>query len=127
MSPTLMKAVIFITLALVFYTIGVWSEHQAGVLKPAHLVFFWLGFMMDAAGTHRMFDMSGQIQGMLGSAHGITGMIAILLMLVHAVWATKVLLKKEDEALKSFHQFSLTVWVIWLIPFVLGMIMGMRG
>lgn len=37
-----MKAVIAITLALFFYTIGVWSEHRAKLLKPLHLAFFWL-------------------------------------------------------------------------------------
>lgn len=50
MSPLLIKAVIAITLALILYTIGVWSEHR----------------------------------------------------------------------------FSIMVWVIWLVPFVIGMIMGMR-
>lgn len=41
----LMKAVIAITLALILYTIGVWSEHFARRLKPVHLVFFWPGFV----------------------------------------------------------------------------------
>lgn len=30
----LIYAIIFITLALVFYTIGVWSEKLQGTLKP---------------------------------------------------------------------------------------------
>ena len=38
---------IIITLALVFYTIGVWSERFAGRLKPWHLVFFWLDVVKD--------------------------------------------------------------------------------
>ena len=58
MSPLLIKAVIAITLALILYTIGVWSEHRAKVLKPVHLVFFWLGLCMDTAGTIR-FQLSG--------------------------------------------------------------------
>ena len=58
MQPLLMKAVIAITLALVFYTIGVWSEHRAKVLKPLHLVFFWFGLCMDTAGTMMMVTVS---------------------------------------------------------------------
>ena len=50
--------------------------------------------------------------------HSITGVIAIILMFVHAIWATIVLIKKDDVMIKNFHKFSLTVWVIWLIPFV---------
>lgn len=60
MSPLLMKAVIAITLALIFYTIGVWSEHKAKVLKPVHLAFFWLGLCMDnMAHTVRAWNDDG--------------------------------------------------------------------
>lgn len=121
-----MKAVIAITAALIFYSIGVWSEHRAKWLKPIHLVFFWLGLIMDAAGTHMMSLISGSETSMIMSVHGITGMIAILLMLIHAVWATAVLVSGNEKARQSFHRFSLSVWVIWLIPFLIGMIMGMQ-
>ena len=53
-------------------------------------------------------------------------MIAIILMMIHAVWATVVLVRKDDKAIYTFHRFSILVWVIWLIPFVLGMMMGMK-
>jgi uncharacterized repeat protein (TIGR03987 family) len=60
------------------------------------------------------------------SAHGITGAVAIVLMVVHAVWATAVLARKDEKAMRSFHKFSILVWAIWLVPFVLGMMMGMK-
>ena len=126
MTPLLMKAVIAITLALVFYTIGVWSEHRARVLKPVHLVFFWLGLCMDTAGTMMMSKMAEGVSGGLSDAHGVTGLIAIILMMVHAVWATVVLWRKDEKAMHTFHRFSVAVWLIWLVPFVLGMMMGMR-
>lgn len=126
MTPLLMKAVIAITLALVFYTIGVWSEHRARVLKPVHLAFFWLGLCMDTAGTMMMSRMAEGVSGGLSGAHGVTGLIAIILMMVHAVWATVVLWRKDEKAMHTFHRFSVAVWLIWLVPFVLGMMMGMR-
>lgn len=122
-----MKAVISITAALVFYTIGVWSEHRARRLKPVHLFFFWLGFVTDVSGTRMMSLIDSGETSMLMSVHGITGMSAIILMLVHAVWATVVLLSGNEKAQQSFHRFSLFVWIIWLIPFLIGMIMGMTG
>ena len=122
-----MKAVIAITLALIFYTIGVWSEHRARVLRPAHLVFFWLGLCMDTTGTWLMSKIAeGDSSGGLSGVHGITGMIAIVLMLIHAIWATVVLVRKDEKAMHTFHRFSVMVWVIWLIPFVIGMVMGMQ-
>ncbi|MCI8563648.1 MAG: TIGR03987 family protein [Lachnospiraceae bacterium] len=120
-------AIISITLALVFYTIGVWSEHRSKHLKKIHLIFFWLGLCMDTTGTILMGRIAKQpmLSGKL-SAHGVTGAFAIILMIVHAIWATVVLVKDNQDAAKNFHRFSIAVWVIWLVPYVLGMIMGMR-
>ena len=121
-----MKAVIAITLALIFYTIGVWSEHRARILRPAHLVFFWLGLCADTTGTMMMSKLTDGTGGGLMGVHGITGLIAIVLMMVHAVWATVVLVRKDEKSMQTFHRFSIAVWIIWLVPFVLGMMMGMR-
>lgn len=111
-----------ITLALVCYSIGVWSERLAGKLVPWHLAFFWLGLAFDTWGTGMMFEMAG---GMVFDVHGVTGLIAILLMLVHAVWATLVLLRKDQKWIYSFHRFSVVVWAIWLIPYFSPMFFAM--
>jgi uncharacterized repeat protein (TIGR03987 family) len=115
-------ATIIITAALIFYTIGVWSERIAGRLKPWHLLFFYLGLICDTWGTGLMFDYAG---GMQFDLHGVTGVIAILLMFIHAVWATIVLLKKDEKWIKNFHKFSIVVWLIWLIPYFSPMFFAM--
>jgi uncharacterized repeat protein (TIGR03987 family) len=61
------------------------------------------------------------------SLHGLTGILAFGLMAANAVWATIVLTRKEEKAIVNFHKFSIVVWLIWLIPFFSGMIMGMRN
>ncbi len=111
MTPSSM---IIITSALVFYSIGVWCERFAGRLKAWHLVAFWLGLVCDTWGTGMMFDMAG---GMTFDVHGLTGVLAIILMLIHAVWASVVLLRKDEYWIRSFHKFSVVVWVIWLVPY----------
>ena len=108
------SATIIITAALVFYTIGVWSERIQGRLKPWHLAFFVLGLICDTWGTSKMFEFVG---GMMFDVHGISGFLAILLMLIHAVWALVVLIRKDEKAIMNFHKFSLVVWFIWLIPY----------
>ena len=113
---------IIITLALVFYSIGVWSERIAGRLKAWHLVFFVLGLICDTWGTGLMFEFVG---GMMFDIHGISGLVAILLMLVHAVWAYVVLAKKDENAIMNFHKFSVFVWIIWLIPYFSPMLFNM--
>jgi uncharacterized repeat protein (TIGR03987 family) len=121
MDPT---ASIIITLALVFYSIGVWSERITGRLKPWHLVFFVLGLICDTWGTGLMLDYA---QGLTFDLHGVSGVIAILLMFVHAIWAFFVLLRKDERMILNFHKFSVVVWLIWLIPYFSPMIFGMAG
>jgi len=122
MTKLLLEAIIFITLALIFYTIGVWGEKINNKLKPWHLVLFYLGLIFDTLGTSSMTKIAG---GMEFSLHGITGVLAILLMFFHAIWATIVLTKKDEKKMQSFHKFSIIVWTIWLVPYFLGMFLGM--
>ncbi|WP_315108428.1 HsmA family protein [Clostridium intestinale] len=119
----LLYAIISITSALIFYTIGVWSEKIQGELKKWHLVVFWIGLCFDTLGTTLMSKLAGD--GFQLNFHGITGLIAIVLMLFHALWATFVLVKNDVKAKVNFHKFSIIVWIIWLIPFISGMIVGM--
>ena len=125
MSPTLIKAIIFITLALVLYTIGVWTERIGKTLKPFHLIFFCGGLLCDSMGTFLMSKLTSSSESAVLSLHGITGAIAIVLMMVHAIWATIVLLRKNENSLHTFHKFSIFVWIVWLIPYIIGMMMGM--
>lgn len=118
MTPILSTAIISMILALTLYTVGVWSERFAGRLKLWHLICFWAGFAFDTTGTTLMGIMAG---GMKIDFHGVTGALAIVFMLGHAIWATVVLLLKQEQVIVNFHKFSLVVWILWLIPFVSGL------
>ena len=118
------SATVIMAAALIFYSIGVWGERISGRLKWWHLVFFLLGLICDTVGTGMMFEMVG---GMTYDVHGITGVIAIVLMFIHAVWALIVLLRKDEEQIKNFHKFSLFVWLVWLIPYFSPMFFAMVG
>jgi len=61
-----------------------------------------------------MIKMAG---GLMYDVHGLSGVLAILLMFVHAVWATVVLAQKDEKMIRSFHKFSVLVWFIWLVPY----------
>jgi len=123
MTSELLISTVLISLALIFYSVGVWTERFAGRLKVWHLVFFWGGLAFDTTGTGIMFEIAG---GMGSDIHSITGLTAILLMLVHAVWATAVLVLKNEKAITNFHHFSIFVWMIWLIPYFTGFFASVR-
>lgn len=117
-------AFVLITLALVFYSLGIWSERFARYLKPWHLIAFWIGFLFDTSGTYTMSLISKKPFNFT-DPHSLTGQIAIWLMLTHAIWATIVIIKGSEKAKVGFHKYSLIVWLIWLIPYLSGMFLGM--
>lgn len=86
---------------------------------------FWTGFFFDVTGTWAMGNISDSPFNIL-DLHALTGQIALWLMLIHAVWATIVVRKGLENSRKQFHKYSLIVWLIWLVPYFGGMIMGMK-
>ncbi len=124
-------AVGFISLAFVLYTVGVWSEKLQGELRAWHVIMFWAGLVSDFMGTLSMEaivrqNATGYRQESLHwlslhmDFHTITGIVAVTLMILHAVWAQTVITKKKTVLIKKFHRYSLFVWILWLIPFVTG-------
>lgn len=108
-------ATALITLALVAYSVGVWSERFAGRLRPWHLGAFVVGLVFDTLGTGRMLAYAG---GLTADLHGVTGLIAILLMAARAAWAAVVLWRRDEAWIRRFHRLSVAVWVVWLVPYL---------
>lgn len=124
-TPTVIVSSTLITLALVFYTVGVWAERLAHYLKPWHVVAFWTGLLFDVGGTLAMHALAtGPFD--LRQPHTLTGQIALWLMLAHAAWATRVARRGSEADRAGFHRYSLVVWVVWLVPYFGGMALGMH-
>lgn len=124
MHFTVALSATLITLALLFYSIGVWAERIARYLKVWHVRMFWLGFVCDVLGTlamHRIAEGPFDIT----APHTFTGQLALWLMLAHALWATRVVRAGDSPLRGSFHRYSVLVWLFWLIPYLGGMWMGM--
>lgn len=117
----LIIAIIAMMLALICYSIGVWGEKIVGKLTRFNLMFFWIGLVFDTIGTTIMSIISESFKF---DIHGVTGLLAIVLMLFHAIWATIVLVRNKEKLMIKFHKFSLFVWIIWLISFITGMVLN---
>jgi uncharacterized repeat protein (TIGR03987 family) len=124
MSTLLILSTTLITLALVFYSTGIWAERFSKYLKGWHVAAFWTGFVFDVSGTLAMTRLADGPFNLL-EFHSLTGQVAIWLMLIHAIWATYAVKKGTENTRKQFHKYSLLVWLIWLIPYFGGMIAGM--
>ena len=88
-------------------------------------MFFVLGLYADAIGTGLMEHIA-QLTHLHDTAHTVTGIIAICLMLIHAIWAIWTYFKGSLKAKQAISiRFSIVVWFIWLIPYCIGIYMGM--
>lgn len=81
-----MLAIIFMTLALTFYSVGVFAKKIQSTLKIWHTIVFLFGFIYDTTSTTIMSRLSNH--GFSMNLHSVTRLIALLLMLFHALWAT---------------------------------------
>lgn len=124
MSLLLILAIVAMLLAATLYTVAVFGERAAEVLKPLHLGLFWLGLVSDTTGTTLMGEIAG---GFKFDLHGFLGAAAIVLMLVHSVWATLAIWKRNERVLHNFHRFSVHVWALWMAALVSGVAMVALG
>ena len=124
MTKELLVSIVFINLAFLFYTIGVWSEFKRKQLVSWHVVLFWLGVISDSIGTKLMIDYVGYIKF---NIHTSTGFLGLALMVAHAIWASKVVVQNDSQKAKGFHKFSVFVWSVWFVSYVSGVFMGMNS
>ena len=92
-------AVLAMIMAVILYTTGVFSERKAGILKQNHIIIFWSGLFFDTLGTTAMGKISN---GISFDFHGITGVLALMLMLLHVIWVTTVFTNGKDKQKKIF-------------------------
>ena len=110
----LLAAIVIISMALIFYSVGVWSERIQGRLKGWHVTAFGLGLVCDFTGQDNRL-------------HAVLGSIAVFLMAIHALWAFWTFRKGSARAKRNFSRFSVIVWWVWLIPYFIGVYLGMTA
>ena len=113
----LLAAIVIISMALIFYSVGVWSERIQGRLKGWHVTAFGLGLVCDFVGTAFMAELV-RLTGQDNRLHAVLGSIAVFLMTFR---------KGSARAKRNFSRFSVIVWWVWLIPYFIGVYLGMTA
>jgi len=122
-SGTLGWAIVCMMTALVSYTVAIWSERLGGRLRTWHAAVLWVGLATDLTGTGLMIRLAG---GFHLSLHTTSGFVGLLLIALQTVWATRVVLAADELAHRRFHRYAVFVWLLWLVPFVSGVLLA-RG
>ena len=120
----LLQAVIWMMLALLFYTWAVFSGRRQG-LHRRHLVIFGIGLACDFLGTHQM-NLYAAAFGKAPEWHNLSGTASLAGMGFHFLLALAASLTHRAEAVnRVFHRVSLTIYSCWLVAFFSGAISGM--
>ncbi len=122
MNPQTIFGIVFMLLALLSYSISIWGARKNKGPKLLHVVLAWLGLAFDTTGTLFMAAVAG---GLSWSLHGITGYIAIFMMVVNAIWATIAYAKKQESITKSYLVASVIIYFVWLVSLFTGMGLAM--
>lgn len=122
MSPLLTFSVIVTVLALILYTVAFWGVWGSKQIRKNHLTLYWLGLIADIAGSTGMTILAG---GFTLNLHAITGLLAVILMVINVIWATRVYRSQSSDLFISYRKASLVIWIIWIISFITGMMLSM--
>ena len=110
-------SVVCIVAALILYTFAVWSERILRVLRPWMVLLFASGFLCDLVGTSLMFLRAAEKFSL--TLHAVSGYAALVIMLLHLVWAV-LALTKHGKSEVYFTRFSRFAWLFWLAVFMTG-------
>ena len=115
----LLQAVIYMNLALLFYTWAVFSARRRG-LHRKHLLIFGVGLVCDYLGTHLML-LYGHSKGVVPVWHIVVGFASLAGMAFHFMLAfIAAMVRRAETVNRLFHRVSLTIYTSWLIAFCSG-------
>jgi hypothetical protein len=123
LNPTLVRAVVVVTFALICYSIAVLTEQRRGALSRFVLTFLTLGVALDISSTALMIIGSGKIPI---TVHGFIGYSALTVMLIDAVLLWRQWRRggtgRVPHGLNLYTRFAYGWWVL---AYIAGAIIAM--
>ncbi len=110
--------IILINLAFLLYSVAIWTEQLRGGLSRRIISVFIFGFICDVLGTFGMIAQARSHHAPI-SIHGLSGEIALVIMLIHLLWALKSI-RSGGQSAERFNCCSPYAWCVWMIAFLSG-------
>ena len=123
MPTQIIYATILFTVALVLYSVAIWSERRSPQLKRWQILVFFVGVVADIWGVWLSYLFVGQL---VFTPHAILGFTALGLMLLHFIWLLFAFKSKDQQKMVSFRRFGVAVWCVWLISYLSGFVSGIQ-
>jgi uncharacterized repeat protein (TIGR03987 family) len=125
LNSILVKAVIVVTFALIFYSIGVITEQRKHRITRRVLFFLTLGIIFDISSTILMIIGSRKIPI---TVHGVIGYSALILMLIETilVWCFRRK-NAESDVTKGLNLYTRLAYGWWVIAYIAGAVIAMTA
>ena len=121
MNPTIIKAVIVVTCALISYSIAVITEQSKSSITKFVLTFLTLGVALDIASTVLMIMGSSGI-----TYHGFIGWSALTVMLIDAILIWRYWLKNKSATIsRELNLYTRYAYGWWVVAYIAGAIIAM--
>ena len=119
MNTIIIVGVVIVILALLFYSLGIFTEQRQKRISKRVLIFLSLGLLFDISATACM------IIGSTNSAftfHGLIGYSGLLAMSIETGLAFRFYSKygEKKEVGKRLHWYSRISYLLWVIVFITG-------
>ena len=110
---------LIVLFALVFYSIGIFTEQKHKRVIPRVLTFLTLGIIFDITAT--AFMIAGSSKGLL-TLHGIIGYSSLLGMLIENILIWRIRLKNGPGVVvpDGIHSYSRYAYIWWVTAFITG-------
>ncbi len=123
MNSTLISAIIIVTFALVFYSIGVITEQRRHGITKVVLGFLTAGIILDISSTTLMIIGSGNMPITL---HGFIGYSALAVMLTDTILIWRSWHKNGyGRVANSLNLYTRLAYGWWVVAYIAGAIIAM--
>jgi uncharacterized repeat protein (TIGR03987 family) len=123
MNSILIKAVCVVTIALIFYSIGVITEQRKGRISKNVLLFLTSGVLLDIASTTLMIIGSRKIPL---TVHGIIGYSALAVMLIDTILIWRFWRKSGNSQVPGrLNLYTRFAYIWWVMAYIAGAIIAM--
>lgn len=119
MNKLVMVGSSIVFFALLFYSIGIFTEQKYKRVVSRVLLFLTLGIIFDIIAT--AFMIAGSSKGLF-TLHGIIGYSSLLGMLIENILIWRLRIQKGIDTVvpDTIHKYSRYAYFWWVIAFITG-------
>ena len=123
MNSILIKAVVVVTFALIFYSIAVTTEQRRGTISKRVLIFLTAGIIFDIASTMLMIIGSRKIPITI---HGFIGYSALMGMLIDTILIWRFWRRNGGiHVSRGLNMYTRLAYGWWVIAYIAGAVIAM--